>query len=217
MDNLYIYLLIGFVIIMNVFLVFLIKKKAPKQAVKVSNPTREIMEKVVEQHAKTEVLGQGSRSVRPTAVSTNQTAMLGSIGNLSSAEKQALKNSVSAVAETVILHEAHEQETVSSKTKAYGILHYKSKDKNVELALSKETTLIGRDPAICDVVLENDSYVSRNHALLYKKGEKIFLVDLNSGNGSYIDGEQFKGQREINYNTKFKIGKTEMELYSLEG
>ncbi|GAA3325078.1 hypothetical protein GCM10020331_055470 [Ectobacillus funiculus] len=43
------------------------------------------------------------------------------------------------------------------------------------------------------------------------------MVDLNSGNGSYIDGEQFKGQREINYNTKFKVGKTEMELYSLEG
>lgn len=136
---------------------------------------------------------------------------------MSSDEKQALKKGVSTVAQTVLLNEASEQAAVSSETKAYGILHYKSNDKNVELALSKETTLIGRDPAICDVVLENDSYVSRNHALLYKKGEKIFLVDLNSGNGSYVDGEQFKGQREINYNTNFKVGKTEMELYSLEG
>ncbi|GAA3325076.1 hypothetical protein GCM10020331_055460 [Ectobacillus funiculus] len=41
---------------------------------------------------------------------------------------------------------------VSNETKAYGILHYKSNDKNVELALLKETTLIGRDPSICDVV-----------------------------------------------------------------
>ncbi|GAA3325074.1 hypothetical protein GCM10020331_055450 [Ectobacillus funiculus] len=57
-----------------------------------SSPTREIAEKPVGQHAKkTEVLGQGNRSVRSAAVSTDKTEMLGSIGNLSSEEKKALK------------------------------------------------------------------------------------------------------------------------------
>lgn len=48
--------------------------------------------------------------------------------------------------------------------------------------------LIGRDPA-CDVRLDNAG-VSRNHAKLLVDGETIEVVDLGSGNGTFVNGAQ---------------------------
>ncbi|GAB3357851.1 FHA domain-containing protein [Lysobacter tyrosinilyticus] len=45
---------------------------------------------------------------------------------------------------------------------------------------------IGRDPG-CDLVIEHAS-VSRNHAELYREGERWRLRDLGSKNGSFVDG-----------------------------
>lgn len=47
---------------------------------------------------------------------------------------------------------------------------------------------IGRHPALCDLVLE-DSSVSRRHARLGRDGDVLYVEDLNSLNGTLIDGE----------------------------
>ena len=47
---------------------------------------------------------------------------------------------------------------------------------------------IGRHPALSDFVLDDVS-VSRRHARIGREGEVLFLEDLNSLNGTLIDGE----------------------------
>ena len=49
-----------------------------------------------------------------------------------------------------------------------------------------ERLRVGRDPG-CDLVIDHPS-VSRQHAELYRKGERWHLRDLGSKNGSFVDG-----------------------------
>lgn len=47
---------------------------------------------------------------------------------------------------------------------------------------------IGRHPALADLVIDDPS-VSRRHARLGRDGDLLYLEDLNSLNGTLIDGE----------------------------
>ena len=50
---------------------------------------------------------------------------------------------------------------------------------------------LGRDPA-CDIVLEGPeaAIVSTHHLEIRKEGESYRLLDLNSTNGTYLDGKK---------------------------
>ena len=48
--------------------------------------------------------------------------------------------------------------------------------------------VIGRDPEICDVCL-NDPEVSRRHIRIFQVDGRLFAEDLNSSNGSKLDGQ----------------------------
>ncbi|MEM1626653.1 MAG: FHA domain-containing protein [Sulfolobaceae archaeon] len=67
---------------------------------------------------------------------------------------------------------------------------------------------IGRSPE--NVIIIPDPEVSRRHSVISKEGEKLYLEDLNSTNGTYIyDGEKFvpiKQRTEIKENTIIKLG-----------
>lgn len=54
------------------------------------------------------------------------------------------------------------------------------------LALGERTYLIGRDPA-CDLVLK-DTLVSRRHCQLMWQGNEYHLKDLDTGNGTLVNG-----------------------------
>ncbi len=55
-----------------------------------------------------------------------------------------------------------------------------------------EGITIGRDSDICEVIASND-YVSRRHcAVLSEQNESIQLVDLDSSNGTFVNGERVK-------------------------
>ena len=61
--------------------------------------------------------------------------------------------------------------------------------------LEQETTLLGRGDD-CDVVIDNRQ-VSRHHAKIIKNGDGYFLVDLNSKNGTFLNGEQLVGEARL--------------------
>ncbi len=56
--------------------------------------------------------------------------------------------------------------------------------------LPQDTITIGRTGA-CDVELADKS-ISRKHAELVKDGEDFFLIDLKSGNGTYLNGKRIR-------------------------
>jgi len=60
-----------------------------------------------------------------------------------------------------------------------------------------------------DVVLENDSNISRKHAEIFQDDEgRVFLTDLGSANGTYINGNKVTGSTLLKQLDIVKIGKT---------
>lgn len=73
-----------------------------------------------------------------------------------------------------------------------------------EVQLSKDRTTLGRRP-YNDIVIDNLA-VSGEHAVLQMVGQEVFLEDLNSTNGTYINGKAVKKQLLQNNDT-IEIGK----------
>jgi len=73
-----------------------------------------------------------------------------------------------------------------------------------EVQLTKDRTTLGRRP-YNDIVIDNLA-VSGEHAVLQMTGNDVFLEDLNSTNGTYVNGKAVKKQLLQNNDT-VEIGK----------
>ncbi|MGD8983071.1 MAG: FHA domain-containing protein [Desulfobacteraceae bacterium] len=63
------------------------------------------------------------------------------------------------------------------------------------LELIRRITYVGRS-AITDVQIK-DRYVSREHLLMRKSGDKLLIMDLKSKNGTFLNGNQIRPGTEI--------------------
>lgn len=64
--------------------------------------------------------------------------------------------------------------------------------KSLEVPLimkGRNPLLVGRDESLANLVI-NDVYISRSHAAIFQEGENFFLQDLNSKNGTFLNGER---------------------------
>jgi pSer/pThr/pTyr-binding forkhead associated (FHA) protein len=73
-----------------------------------------------------------------------------------------------------------------------------------EVQLTKDRTTLGRRP-YNDIVIDNLA-VSGEHAVIQMAGSEVFLEDLNSTNGTYINGKAVKKQLLL-HNDTIEIGK----------
>ena len=73
-----------------------------------------------------------------------------------------------------------------------------------EVQLTKDRTSLGRRP-YNDIVIDNLA-VSGEHAVLQMSGAEVYVEDLNSTNGTYVNGKAVKKQRLQNSDT-VEIGK----------
>ncbi|MGD8226723.1 MAG: FHA domain-containing protein [Desulfobacteraceae bacterium] len=73
------------------------------------------------------------------------------------------------------------------------ILSEKKEPRIVELI--RRITYVGRS-AITDVQIK-DRYVSREHLLLRKFGDKLLVMDLKSKNGTFLNGKQLRPGTEV--------------------
>jgi pSer/pThr/pTyr-binding forkhead associated (FHA) protein len=78
-----------------------------------------------------------------------------------------------------------------------------------EVQVTKEKTTLGRRP-YNDIVIDNLA-VSGEHALLQLVGGNVFLEDLNSTNGTYINGKAVKKQL-LQHNDTVEIGKYKIKF-----
>jgi pSer/pThr/pTyr-binding forkhead associated (FHA) protein len=81
-----------------------------------------------------------------------------------------------------------------------------------EVQITKDKTTLGRRP-YNDIVIDNLA-VSGEHAVLQMNGADVFIEDLNSTNGTYINGKAAKKQL-LNHNDTVEIGKYKIK-YLLE-
>jgi pSer/pThr/pTyr-binding forkhead associated (FHA) protein len=73
-----------------------------------------------------------------------------------------------------------------------------------EVQLTKDKTTLGRRP-YNDIVIDNLA-VSGEHAVIQMTGGEVFLEDLNSTNGSYVNGKAIKKQ-QLQNGDGIEIGK----------
>ena len=71
---------------------------------------------------------------------------------------------------------------------------------------------IGRDDAVAEACLALDRYVSRKHAKLLAEGEHLCLSDLESRNGTKVNGEEVKGETRIDLGVPFVVGRTVLRV-----
>lgn len=78
-----------------------------------------------------------------------------------------------------------------------------------EVQLTKDRTSLGRRP-YNDIVIDNLA-VSGEHAVLQLTGSEVYLEDLNSTNGTYVNGKAVKKQLLQNNDT-IEIGKYKIKF-----
>jgi pSer/pThr/pTyr-binding forkhead associated (FHA) protein len=78
-----------------------------------------------------------------------------------------------------------------------------------EVQLTKDRTTLGRRP-YNDIVIDNLA-VSGEHAVLQMTGNEVYLEDLNSTNGTYVNGKAVKKQLLANNDT-VEIGKYKIKF-----
>ena len=82
-----------------------------------------------------------------------------------------------------------------------------------EVQLTKDKTSLGRRP-YNDIVIDNLA-VSGEHAVLQMVGSDVFIEDLNSTNGTYINGRAVKKQL-LQHNDTVEIGKYKIKFLGEE-
>lgn len=76
--------------------------------------------------------------------------------------------------------------------------------KGQSFPIQKPQIVIGRTDG--DIIL-SDAQVSRLHCVIEVHGLTALVVDLESGNGTYVNGRKIRS-REIDHMTEFRIGET---------
>jgi pSer/pThr/pTyr-binding forkhead associated (FHA) protein len=73
--------------------------------------------------------------------------------------------------------------------------------------------IIGRKED-CDVVLQYDSQVSRQHASLHYKDGVWYVLDLSSRNGTYVGKQKIDSLVALEPGQMFRVGRTWLRLKS---
>jgi pSer/pThr/pTyr-binding forkhead associated (FHA) protein len=71
---------------------------------------------------------------------------------------------------------------------------------------------IGRDDAVADACIALDRYVSRKHAQLRVDDGSIFLSDLQSRNGTKLNGQLVVGDAALPFGVPFIVGRTVLRV-----
>jgi pSer/pThr/pTyr-binding forkhead associated (FHA) protein len=80
----------------------------------------------------------------------------------------------------------------------------------MSVELSGTSVMIGRSPE-ADVHIDDD-YASNRHARLAASGDQWFIEDLGSTNGTYIGNHRISQPTAVSVGTRFRVGKTVLEI-----
>jgi DNA-binding response OmpR family regulator len=82
-----------------------------------------------------------------------------------------------------------------------------------EIPLDRDRVRIGRSKN-SDVVLD-DEFTSRNHAFVERRGNRYYICDNGSTNGTYLLDERVSGSKQLKSGDEIQVGETKM-LYKEE-
>ncbi len=71
--------------------------------------------------------------------------------------------------------------------------------------------VVGRSSQ-CDIALPEDSYVSQNHARIYRRDGRVWLEDLGSTNGTYLNSKAVSAPVVLHRGDRIQVGRTVLEV-----
>lgn len=94
------------------------------------------------------------------------------------------------------------------------VLRWTTQGKTAHFVLSGESYNLGRDPSL-ELTIDDGS-VSRNHARIFRKENKYFLIDLGSSNGTKINGSLLEAHQPgaLEPNDDILLGRLPMRYLS---
>ena len=78
--------------------------------------------------------------------------------------------------------------------------------------ISRQGLVLGRDPALADVVVDDNRGVSRQHTRVFVAGGRVIVLDMHSKNGTYVD-ERRVHQHELAHGDVFTLGKGQPTIF----
>ena len=64
----------------------------------------------------------------------------------------------------------------------------------------------------CHITLDNDTYVSQLHARVFRRDGQVFVEDLGSTNGTYVNRTKVTAPLSVRRGDRLQVGKTVMEV-----
>ncbi len=74
-----------------------------------------------------------------------------------------------------------------------------------------EATIVGRSPD-CALHLDHDDYVSSRHAQITPVADGVWVEDLGSTNGTFVNGAQVTSARLVHAGELIRIGETQLRV-----
>ncbi len=92
-----------------------------------------------------------------------------------------------------------------------GVLMLRSELGSKFVTLNKEVTTLGRNPSLCDVMID-EAGVGRIHAEIHKNEDKYYIKDIQSLNGTNVNGRKIPSNQyfELKTGDQIKIGSKEV-------
>lgn len=94
-------------------------------------------------------------------------------------------------------------------SKAASKLVLQGGEQSGEWPLTKDTISIGRMPE-SDLYLKDDGRVSRQHAVIHRAPTAFILTDLNSSNGTFVNGAPITEPTVLHPGDQIRVGRTEL-------
>ena len=100
-----------------------------------------------------------------------------------------------------------------SKAKLRDLSHFTSLS---EYDITDKRTYIGRQPREVTerscIIIISDSSVGRNHAFIDCRNQQYWISDMDTVNGTYINGERISGSRLLHHGDKIRVARFEFAL-----
>ena len=84
-----------------------------------------------------------------------------------------------------------------------------SLDEGDEFPLNSAPLTVGRGGQN-DLVLEGDEFASARHARIEVRGDGAWVQDLESTNGTYVNGSRVAGARRLDHGDVLRVGETDL-------
>lgn len=84
-------------------------------------------------------------------------------------------------------------------------------EKSYKVALNRQI-IIGRNSDKCQVIIDYDPWVSSRHCEIYAMGGKLLLRDLQSSNGTFMNGTRIFSDVELTQGCIIMVGHTKLQL-----